>query len=230
MTEETKTITEQDIANSERKTENYAMQHWNNKLMCVMDTETTGLDPNFHEMVQICIIALDSNFDPMKGVVPFYINIKPEYPERVDPKAIEINKLDMAKIINTGFDRHKAIDMLRAWIEKLKIKCNKYGNVNKIMPLGQNYSFDKAFIQAWLGPDDYNELFDYHYRDTMHAALFMNDRAGMRAEKIQFPKVNLQYLATTLGISTPGQAHDAMADCLKTAEVYKRLCKAGSMF
>lgn len=226
----TETTTPEAIAASERKIENYAMQHWNNRLMCVMDTETTGLDCNYHEMVQLCIIALDSNFEPMKGVIPFYINIKPEYPERVDAKALEINKMDMAKIISTGFDKEKAVDLLRAWIEKLKIKNNKYAGANKIIPLGQNYQFDKGFIQAWLGVEQYNELFDYHYRDTMCAALFMNDRAGMRAEKVPYPKVNLQYLATTLGIQTPGQAHDALADCLKTAEVYKRLCRAGSMF
>jgi DNA polymerase III epsilon subunit-like protein len=209
---------------AEGRVENYAMQHWNNKMCCVMDTETTGLDPNFHEIVQICIIALDSNFDPMKGVIPFYVNLIPDYPERVDPKAIEINKMDMAKIMTSGFDRHKAIDMLGTWIQKLKIKGNKYGGANKIMPLGQNYGFDAAFIKAWLGVDQYNEWFDYHYRDTMHAALYMNDRAGMKAEKVPFPKVNLQYLATTLNIKSE-RAHDALSDCLVTAEVYKRMCK-----
>ena len=208
----------------------YAMEHYNNKMMCVIDTETTGLDANFHEIVQICIIALDSNFNPMKGITPFYMNIKPNFPERIDPKAIEINKMDMATIINSGFDSDKAIDLLEIWIKKLNIKGNKYGGANKIMPLGQNYQFDKAFIQKWLGVDQYNTWFDYHYRDTMCAALYMNDRAGMRAEKIPFPKVNLQYLATTLNVTEQGRAHDALSDCLTTAEVYKRLLKSGGLF
>jgi DNA polymerase III epsilon subunit-like protein len=226
---DTITNLDKEVANEPFDPGNYAMVHFNNNMCCVMDTETTGLDPNFHEIVQICVIALDSNFNPLKGMMPFYVNLKPNYPERVDAKAIEINKLDMANIMNTGFDRDKAADMFEAWFKKLGIKNNKYGNGNKIMPLGQNYSFDKAFIQAWLGVEQYNQYFHYHYRDTMNSALFMNDRAGMRAEKVPFPKVNLQYLATTLGIGGD-KAHDALADCLKTAEVYKRLLKAGGLF
>lgn len=211
-----------------KREDNYAMQHWNNKMMAVMDTETTGLDPNFHEMVQLCIIPLDANFNPLKGVIPFYVNLKPNFPERVDAKALEVNKMDMAKIMTEGFDRDKAIDMLIEWYKKLGIRGNAYGNPNKIMPLGQNYQFDKAFIQAWLGVELYNELFDYHYRDTMCSALYLNDRAGMRAEKVPFPKVNLQYLATTLGIKSE-RAHDALSDCLVTAEVYKKLMASGSI-
>lgn len=219
---------EAELINAPKREDNYAMQHWNNKMMAVMDTETTGLDPSFHEMVQFCCIALDANFNPLKGVIPFYVNLKPNFPERVDPKALEINKLDMAKIMVEGFDRDKAVDMFVEWYRKLGIRGNAYGNPNKIMPLGQNYQFDMAFIQSWMGVELYRELFDYHYRDTMSSALYINDRAGMKAEKIPFPKVNLQYLATTLGVKTE-RAHDALSDCLVTAEVYKKLCQAGSV-
>lgn len=207
---------------------NYAMTHFNNNMCCVIDTETTGLDPNFHEMVQLCIIALDSNFKPLKGISPFYINIKPNFPERADAKALEITKMDMAQIILSGFDRDKAVDMLETWIKKLGIKNNKYGTANKIMPLGHNYQFDMGFIKAWMGVDLYNDLFHYHYRDSMVTALYLNDRAGMRAEKIPYPKVNLQYLATTLGIKSE-RAHDALSDCQTTAEVYRTLVKSGAM-
>jgi DNA polymerase III alpha subunit (gram-positive type) len=172
------------MTTEETKPQAYSQQHWNNKMMCVMDTETTGLDPNFHELVQVCIIALDSNFNPLKGVIPFYVNLKPNFPERVDPKAIEINKMDMAKIMSTGFDRDKAIDMLEAWIGKLGIRGNKYGGANKIMPLGQNYQFDMGFIKAWLGVEQYNEWFDYHYRDTMTTALFLKMRPLVPSEAV----------------------------------------------
>ncbi len=205
---------------------NYAMQHWNNKMMCAIDTETTGLDPSFHEIIQIAILPLDSNFEQLKGILPFYLCLKPEYPERVNPEAMKVNKLSLAEIMTRGIDKMKAADMLENWFKKLGIKNNKYGGENKIMPLGQNYGFDRGFIQQWLGVEQYNTYFDYHYRDLMHAALYLNDKAGMHAEKVPFPKVNLQYIATTLKIETD-RAHDALQDCLTTSRCYKQLCKSG---
>lgn len=207
---------------------NYAMEHWNNKMCCVIDTETTGLDPNFHEIIQIAVVPLTSNFEILRGVLPFHVNLKPEYPERADPQALSVNKRVMTEIIDRGMDKFKALDLFDDWFHKLEIKMNKYGNPNKIMPLGQNYGFDKSFIQAWMGVETYNNYFDYHYRDTMHAALYLNDRAGAHAEKVPFPKVNLQYLATTLKIESD-RAHDALEDCLTTAKVYKQLCFTGIM-
>ena len=53
-----------------------SMETWNGNQMAVIDVETTGLRPYFNEIVQICILPLDSNCDPRKDILPFYINIK----------------------------------------------------------------------------------------------------------------------------------------------------------
>lgn len=203
-------------------TELMSMQHLNGDVVCVIDTETTGLDPLIHEMVQICILPLDHQLKPVKSVMPFYIEVKPEHPERAQKEALAVNKLDLATIVNRGHDRMKAIDMLVDWIDKLGLPYTKYGNRKKIMPLGQNYQFDKGFIQAWLGCEQYNELFHYHYRDTMITAQYLNDRAAFRVEPIPFPKSSLGSLASKLGVQIDN-AHDALQDCLATAEVYRKL-------
>jgi DNA polymerase III epsilon subunit-like protein len=212
-----------------RKDDDYAMQHWNNNICCVMDTETTGLDPAYHEVIQFCCLPVDSNFVPMKGILPFYCNLKPEYPERVDPKALEINKLKLTDIMVNGLERMQAAALFEKWFEKLNIRCNKFGNPNKITALGQNLAFDIPFVKAWLGVEEYERYFHYHYRDTMIAALACNDRAAMRTEKVPFSKVSLQYMATTLGVPTD-RAHDALQDCLTTAEVYRRILLRGGIF
>jgi DNA polymerase III epsilon subunit-like protein len=200
------------------------MQHFNGNPCCVIDTETSGLDSTFHEILEIAIVPLDYNFEPWKGCLPFYLRMKPNHPERISPEAIRINKLDVAKCIANGVDQEAGSELLQEWIRKLNIPANKYGSPNRIMPLGQNYQFDKGFIQQWLGPATYDSMFHYHYRDTMVSALAMNDRAGYYAERIPFPKVNLQYLATTLGVKTLG-AHNALHDALTTARVYQKLMK-----
>lgn len=203
-----------------------SMQHWNGCQMIAIDTETTGLDPTFHEIVQIAMLPLDSNLKPREDVVPFYMTLKPEYPERIDPRALKINNLKPADLVLDGIDKDKATVLLQEWIDKLKLPYTKYGNRMKIIPLGQNFSFDKAFIIAWLGVDLYSEIFHYHHRDTMHTAAFLNDRAGWHAERVPFPKINLTYLCNLLNIRRE-RAHDALEDAAATAELYRKLISEG---
>ena len=204
-----------------------SMQHWNGCQMCSIDTETSGLDSHWHEILQIAILPLDSNLKPRKDVMPFYIEMKPEFPERIDKEAIKINKLDICKIVLRGFDQEKAKDLLREWFDKLGLPYTKSGQFQKrIIPLGQNYAFDRSFIQRWLGIEMYNELFDYHYADTMNTATYLNDRAAMHGEPVPFSKINLSFLANKLDVEID-RAHDALSDTVATAEVYRRLLQQG---
>lgn len=203
-----------------------SMEHWNGNQMVVIDTETTGLEAGWHEMIQVCMLPLDSNLNPRKDVNPFYILVKPDHPERADKKAMEVNQLTFAEIGQKGHDRIAAIDLFQKWVEKLGLPYTKYGNRKQIIPLGQNYAFDKGFIEHWLGVDMYVTNFYRQYRDTMIAANFLNDRAAFHAEAVPFPKQNLSYLATKFGLDTTG-AHDALADCLMTAKVYQKMIAQG---
>lgn len=206
-----------------------SMQHWNGQQLCVIDTETTGLDPFWNEAIQICILPLDSNIEPRKDIQPFYINLIPDNPERASKEAFKKNKLDLANLVNTGFDRIAAIDMLSDWIKKLGLPVTAYGNPKKIIPLGHNFGFDRIFMIKWLGIDLYDEYFFYHYRDTMNSANFINDCAGMNAETVPYSKVGLQWMCSKLNIQSE-RAHDALSDCISTAKVYKQLLKKGFIF
>jgi len=199
-----------------------SMKHLNGNLLCAIDTETTGLDPFKNEICQICILPLDSQIEPLKSVNPFYIEIKPDNLDAIDPKAMSVNRLTMAKIAERGFDRDKAADLLQEWVDGLNLPQTNYGTPCKILPLGQNYTFDKHFILAWLGHDYYDQLFHYHYRDTMTSAGFLDDRSSFAAEKCPFGKCNLKWLATKLDVQFDG-AHDALQDCLATAKVYRKM-------
>ena len=56
------------------------MKHWNGHQLCAIDTETTGLEAGYHEIVEIAIIPLDSEIKPRTDVLPFNIFIKPDFP------------------------------------------------------------------------------------------------------------------------------------------------------
>lgn len=203
-----------------------SMQHWNGNQLCAIDVETTGLDSHHHEICQICILPLDSNIEPRKDILPFYMKLQPWYPERVDDEAMKKNKLSLADLTLKGFDKDKAIDMLYEWIEKLGLPYTPGGFRKQMVPLGQNYAFDLRFLQAWIGISMYNELFNYHFKDTMIAAGYLNDRAAMHSEKVPFSKVSLSWLCNQYNIDNTG-AHDALQDCLRTAKVYKEMIKIG---
>lgn len=191
------------------------MLHLNGNLLCAIDVETTGTDPTKHDIVQICILPLDSQIKPHKTIIPFYMEMQPRQPDNIDWSAMAINR--MSKIMLNGIEAYRAADLLEEWFEKLKL-----GNHKRISPLAQNWVFDKAFIENWLGPKMFSYIFDGRYRDTMPAALYANDKAFFMGESYPYQKVNLAFLASTLKVEQD-RAHDAMSDCATTAEVYRRM-------
>ncbi len=203
-----------------------SMQHWNGNQLCAIDTETTGLDSHHHEIVQIAIIPLDSNIEPRQDVLPFYISMIPWYPERANEDALKKNKLKLADLMLKGFDKDKSIDLLSEWIDKLDLPYTPGGFRKQIVPIGHNYAFDLRFIEPWIGLKMYNEYFNFHFKDTMIAAGWLNDRAAMHGEKVPYSKVNLQWLCNKHKIKTE-RAHDALQDALATAKVYKEMLKIG---
>ncbi len=199
-----------------------SMQHWNGHQLVAVDIETGGLDPSYHEILQIAILPLDSNIQIRRDVMPFYIEMAPEHPQRVEDEALKKNGLDMIRITYRGHNPDKAKDMLEDWVDKLGLPYTNYGNRKRLMPLAQNWQFDSAFIKSWLGIDMFGSIFDSRGRDTQTAAAYLNDRAAMRGDVVPFSKINLAWLCNKLNVEN-NRAHDALQDCIATAEVYRRL-------
>ncbi len=72
----------------------------------------------------------------------------------------------------------------------------------------------------------YDDLYHYHHRDTMSAALYLNDRAAVHGNKVPFSKVGLKYLCSQLSVSYERE-HDALQDCRMTLDVYRKLTQQG---
>ena len=192
------------------------MLHLNGNLLCAVDVETTGLEPGFHEVWQVGILALDSNIKPAKNILPFYVNLKISYPERIEPKAIR-NRTAFALLQQRALDPFSAADLLDSWFERLQLPIYK-----KICPLAQNFPFDRSHLIEWLGIKNYEYLFSPWYRDTMTTAIFDSDLCNFRGEKIMFTEYGLAFLCNKLKVHNE-KPHDALQDCVATAECYRRM-------
>lgn len=203
------------------RTPHSSMAHLNGNLLCAIDTETTGLDFRRHDIIQLAILPLDACIKPLQTVRPFVIEMIPKNMDAIEPGARKTHRIDMAQLILRAIDPWKAVDHFEDWFTKLNLPLGK-----KIMPLAHNWLFDRNFIESWLGgPLSFDNFFHFHFRDSMTAALFMNDRADQKMDPVPYPKVSLKYCCSQLSVRNE-RAHDALQDCVATAEVYRNMLYA----
>ncbi len=168
--------------------------------LVVFDLETTGLNPNKHEIIEIGCFVVDPRILRVKK--KYEAKVKPEHIESADPAALEIN----------GFSPKK-------WrkAKSLKQALKEFNSLApKGMLAGWNVSFDRGFIERAFWQEKMILNFDYHWIDLMSIAY----------EKLFFEKkperIGLTYVCEILGIPHK-KAHTAMGDVEATLAVYKAL-------
>ncbi len=189
----------------------------NNNLLCALDVETTGLIDCYHDLIQVAVLPLDGNLDPL-DVSPFYMSVRPENPERASPKAMEVNGLSL-EVLEGCPGPVQVADCFEEWFQGLELPMDK-----KIVYLTQNAPFDIPFVKQWLGVLGFERYFCRQGRDTMFTALAKNDEAAWKNQPIPFSYVSLKYLCKVFGIALDNH-HDSLADCIATAKVYRELLR-----
>ena len=192
-----------------------SMLHLNGHLLCAVDVETTGLDPKEDDLVEVCVLPLDHNLQPHQRYKAFNTMLKPIKKPigNRNPK----NGLTSVEIMQYGLDNYRAADLLEEWFNNLKLPPKK-----QIIPLAHNWVFDRDFLIEWLGPLNFQYIFNGHYRDTMTIGAFHNDRKHNQSEPYDFARISLGAMCERLEVENK-MAHRALYDCLATAEVYKKL-------
>lgn len=173
-----------------------------------IDTETTGLRPGFHELIDIGVIYSDVAGNELGR---WYRRLMPKHPERLDPGAQKVN----------GFDadlwrKEKAWAPDRAladWIAYDEKLCGARPRLR----LAYNCSFDKAFLDSLYAEcgRQWNPLFTYFWLDIPSMAWALGYR------QIRGP-----WVAAALGVEDEphgGLDHTGITGASVNLRIYRKL-------
>ena len=162
-----------------------------------IDTETTGLDPNVHEIIEIAIVIIT----PSKGKLIYEFKIKPQRLIMANQKALEINGYNDLAWQDTKPFKHHA-----EYIAHL---------LSDGIIIGHNVDFDYQFIKAELRRANCKTRISYKRIDTQMLA----------REHLPLVKVSLDQCRLFFGWKLEGH-HRALKDALDAKKLYYKLNRA----
>ena len=179
-----------------------------------VDTETTGLRPGYHEIVELCMVKLDHEtaykieFPHRTEQTRYYLAL-PKHIERIDPKAIEVNGFSIAQWITMGaIDIDSVLDEISEFMTDCTV-------------VGFNPWFDLRFLIALFGENQ--PKFNYHAIDLCSVAYPLKIAGKIKS-------VSAKGICEFFGIDY-SDAHTASEDVDLSIECYRRLLNyyAGSL-
>lgn len=175
----------------------------NQRLVAFVDTETTGLSPTDHEIIDFaCILETRT-----AGVQEVSFKMKPEHLDRASPKALEVN----------GYTPEK---WERAWNQAEGATAISQALKGAVL-IGHNVRFDAGFLNATQERHNIKERLDYHLVDTVSLAWIHLVPCGLTS-------LSLENVCRFLNIDNT-DAHTALGDARRCREVYRKLQPIGSL-
>ena len=175
--------------------------------LAFIDVETTGFDPQKHEVIEIgCVVVKQLNDigTEFQVVKELELKIKPERLEDADPGALRVNGYNDADWLFA----HTLQEAMTAFAEATK----------DAVFVAHNLAVDYSFIQeAFKKTGIENKMF-FQKMDTISIA-FAKLHKDPTVERF-----SLQKLTEYFGIVNQ-RAHTALADARATFEVYEKMMK-----
>jgi DNA polymerase III epsilon subunit-like protein len=126
--------------------------------LAIIDVETTGLDPDVHEMIDLGAIYVDLEG---RELGRFFIRIAPEHPERITPGARAVNGYDPLRWQALGAaEPSQAVAAFQAFHAHA-------AQGRTLIFTAFNVAFDQAFLTRLLAREggSFRDLFFYHTLD-----------------------------------------------------------------
>lgn len=198
----------------------------NERNYIVIDLETTGLDPEVQDIVQISAKAINaSNLEPHPAGHKTWL-VKPSNPAAASEEAIRVIGRDLFEnACNNGLNVKVALEDLLKWVGSVNDSKKRAGAPYFV---GHNAKFDWDWVRTSLlrhkvfkSKDDFDKSWPFHVNfldtATMMFILFESD-----------PAVNnykLDTLLSIMGESRTTANHDAEEDVKLTANAFVRFMR-----
>ena len=189
--------------------------------VAVVDVETTGLSPKFHEVIEIgCILfeqpRVGGRINEIKIIEEWDCKLSPERIEVADPVALKINGYGESRW-HESLEQKKGLEIfLKKTTELTPDPFNENKSINSIVILGHNIFFDLRMLEASYERQGMDYILNKRVIDTYSFA-----RAVFRDDASQ-NNFSLPALCDKFGIVNKN-AHSALSDCRATLELYQRL-------
>ena len=169
----------------------------NTRKLAFVDTETTGLDPAIHEILEFSVEFEDGTQETFK--------IAPQHIETADARALEINGYTPEEWVG-ALDPHAAAELI------LKL-------IGEAILIGHNIGFDVSFLRALLRREGFNaNEVGRHCGDTVTLAIEHLVPRGLTA-------LSLKDVMVFLGLEPEPDKHRAAAGALGAKAVWGKLTK-----
>lgn len=129
-----------------------------------IDTETGGLDPIDHSLLDAAFIITDHRLSIVEELV---VSVEPlDGVYQVTPEALRVNRIDIREHARMAVPLLDARDIVTGVLKR-------YGSKEKLIPAGWSVAFDISFINYQLVPRfDWNEYCSYRSLDVQSIARF----------------------------------------------------------
>lgn len=177
-----------------------------NHRLAFIDTETTGFDPDTHELIEIGVVLVDQDWTTTPPtftlVEEFDIKVKPMHIETADPVSLKINKYDEA-------------DWVFAYTVPEAMKLLSKKTKDAIM-VAHNLCFDAAFLDKAYKTSGVKNEMHYLRLDTITMSF------SKLHNRTDIDKYSLRKLCEYFDIQNKN-AHTALADAQALFELFKKL-------
>lgn len=195
----------------------------NNRIYIVADFETGGLKSGWHEPIELAAVAIDPYKLEVIKDSEFCSLMRPLYPERLEPKALEVNKRTKEELLADTVPHPKSVwtDFCQ-YAKNYNPKNNKWGAP---ILVGHNIPFDFGFMNVLakeykLGYDETSDQCNLFWenKDTKDLMFLFFEGTD------EMPNLKLDTIRDYMGYSKEN-AHSALPDVIFTAEIWIRYLK-----
>ena len=182
-----------------------------------LDTETGGLDPVRHSLLEVGLVAWNRKDDKMHSVRRFHR--LPEYIVQTD--ALAVNKLDLLDVHAKGVETDELVNDL---ISFAHIHEGLNGGIRPTL-LGHGLAMDIAFLEHLFASvnESFHDHFNYHTIDTAVLVMF-----GKSIKKLPInTSMGLYKALQDLEVPIEGEQwrHTALGDAYASIFLYKEIQK-----